>query len=185
MSAKPGRRRATEVDYFRVGQILRPHGVTGNVKLLPLTDDVKRFHALSEAYLEQGLAYLPVQVTQVSVQPDAVFLHIIGHDTREDAEKLRGTYLCVDRAHAAKPAPGRWFVKDLIGCEVWDTDGKFCGTLTDVLETGANDVYLLQRKPSGTLMIPALKKLLREVDVENKRILVDAAVLAEVGLYED
>lgn len=173
------------MDYFRIGQILRPHGVTGNVKLLPLTDDVKRFRALSEAYLEQGSTYIPVTVTQVSVQPDAVFLHISGCDTREEAERLRGTYLCVDRAHAAKPAQGRWFIKDLIGCTVSDTAGGVCGVLTDVLETGANDVYLIERKPAGTLMIPALKKLLLEVDVENKRILVDAAVLAEVGLYED
>ncbi|MDO5112162.1 MAG: ribosome maturation factor RimM [Clostridia bacterium] len=173
------------MDYFRIGQIVRPHGVTGALKLLPLTDDVKRFKALSEAYLEQGSDFLPVTASEISVQPDAVFLRLSTCHTCEEAQKLRGVYLCVDRAHAAKLPAGRWFVKDLIGCTVTDTAGNACGTLTDVLETGANDVYVLRRPDKGTLMIPAIKKLLREVDVAHQRIVLDADVLAEVGLYED
>ena len=173
------------MDVFRIGQIVRPHGVTGAVKLLPLTDDVQRFKALSEAYLEQGQSLLPVTASDISVQPDAVFLRLCVCATREDADKLRGAYICVDRAHAAKLPEGRWFIKDLIGCTVTDTAGRACGTLTDVLETGANDVYVIRRPDKGTLMIPALKKLLCQVDTQRKRVVLDEAVLAEVGLYED
>ncbi len=171
------------MDYFRVGRILRPHGVHGALKLLPLTDDVRRFHALSEAYLEQGNSYLPVTASNISVQPDAVYLQLSCCHSRDEAEHLRNCFVCVDRAHAAKLPEGRWFVQDLIGCKVYDSAGGEYGMLTDVLETGANDVYVIQGEKK--LMIPALKKLLREVDVSEKRMLLDAEVLKEVGLFED
>lgn len=171
------------MEYFRIGRILRPHGVHGALKLLPLTDDVRRFYALSDAYLEQGSSYLPIKASNISVQPDAVFLQLSCCTTREEAEHLRNCFVCVDRAHAVKLPKGRYFVQDLIGCAVFDSDGNAYGELTDVLETGANDVYVIQSVK--TLMIPALKKLLLEVDIQEKRILLDAEMLKEVGLFED
>ena len=89
----------------------------------------------------------------------------------------------VDREHAVKLPEGRYFVADMIGCDVYDTNGAYYGKLTDVLETGANDVYVIQGEKQ--LMVPALRKLLKEVDVANKRIELYADVLAEVGLFED
>ena len=96
---------------------------------------------------------------------------------------LRDHYICVDREHAVKLPEGRYFVVDLIGCTVSDTNGNDLGKLTDVLETGANDVYVISGEKN--LMVPALKKLLHKVDIENKHIDLDAAVLEEVGLFED
>lgn len=170
-------------EYLRIGLILRPHGVHGAVKLQPLTTDNRRFLKLKEAYIEQNGGYTPVEATEISVQPDAVFLRLSFCDSREQAEALRGQYLCVDRAHAAKLPAGRYFVADLIGCAVEDSNGKPLGKLTDVLETGANDVYVIEGEK--TLLIPALKKLLQEVDVQNGRIVLNAEVLEEVGLFED
>ena len=171
------------MEYLRVGLIVRPHGVHGAVKLLPLSDDLGRYASLKEAYLERNGQYEPVTVSGVGVREDAVYASISCCASREDAEKLRNVYLCVDRAHAAKLPPGRYFVVDLISCRVCDTEGAEYGTLTDVLETGANDVYVI--KGERTLLIPALKKLLAEVDVESKRIVLHADVLREVGLFED
>ncbi len=171
------------MEYFRIGRIVRPHGVHGALKLLPLTDDVRRFHALSEAYLEQGSLHIPVKAQNISVQPDAVYLELSCCQSRDEAEKLRNCYVCVDREHAAKLPEGRWYIQDLIGCEVRGNDGEEYGKLTEVLETGANDVYVISGE--RTLMIPALKKLLEEVDVENKSIVLDAELLKEVGLFED
>ncbi|MEL7609823.1 MAG: ribosome maturation factor RimM [Bacillota bacterium] len=170
------------MEYLRTGLIVRPHGVNGAVKLMPLTHDVARFHKLKEAYIENGAAYEPVAVERVSVQPDAVTLWFAGISTRDEAEKLRGKYLCVDRAHAVELPEGRYFVTDLIGCRVF-SGAEELGTLEDVLETGANDVYVVRGK--RMLLIPALKKLLTQVDVAQKRILLDPAVLEEVGLFED
>jgi 16S rRNA processing protein RimM len=171
------------MDYLRAGLILRPHGVNGMVKVLPLTDDPMRFKGLEKAFLEKDGRYDPVTVKSVNVQPDAVFMEFEGVPTRNEAEPLRDRYLCVDRANAVKLPEHTYFVSDLIGCRVRDTAGAEHGTLVDVLETGANDVYVIKGKK--TLLIPALKKLLAEVDTAKKTILLDAGVLEEVGLFED
>ncbi len=168
--------------YFRIGEIARPHGVHGAVKVNPTTDDVRRFRGLREAYLELHGEYVPVQLLVSSVSETGVVLSIAGYETPEQANTLRGKYLCVDRAHAVRLPAYTYFVADLIGCEASDTEGNAYGKLTDVFETGANDVYEIDH---GKLLVPALRRVLHEVDVENKRIVFDAAVLKEVGLFAD
>ena len=101
----------------------------------------------------------------------------------EAAEKLRDKYLCVDREHAVKLPAGAYFVKDIIGCEVFSTLGDALGRVVDVYETPSTDVYVI--KGAKRLSVPALKKLLSSVDIENKRIVFDSEILAEVGLFED
>ena len=159
------------MEYLRIGLITRPHGVHGALKVQPLSEDLTRYKGLREAYLERGGAYEKVEVSDVSVQPDAVYMTISVCRDRNTAETLRNHYISVDREHAVKLPEGRYFVADMIGCDVYDTNGAYYGKLTDVLETGANDVYV--------------RKLLKEVDVANKRIELYADVLAEVGLFED
>ncbi len=171
------------MEYYRIACIARPHGVQGNVKLEPLTDNVNRFRGLTEAYLETGGQRKLVKLSGIGINPDAVTLHIEGVDTREEAEKLRGAYLCVDRAHTVKLPPDTYFVADLIGCTVTDTAGIVYGRVTDVLETGANDVYVVEGEHA--MMLPALKKVLHEVDVEQKRIVLISEVVGEVALFAD
>ena len=171
------------MDHLRIAQILRPHGVKGEVKVFPLTDDISRFKKLKEAFIERGGQYEPVTVDSSKKAADSVVLHIEGVDTPEEAEKLRGVYLCVDRQHAVKLPEGTYFIADIIGCWVESTAGEELGKVTDVLETNANDVYVIEGEKR--LLVPALKKLLELVDTENKRIVLNARVLAEVGLFED
>ena len=168
--------------YYRIGLIARTHGVHGAVKLDPLTDSSSRFRGMTEAYVELHGTYAPVQLCVQSVAPDAVIVKIDGYDTPEAANALRGGYLCVDRAHAVKLPKDSYFVADLIGCNTFDTDGNAYGKLTEVYETGANDVYEIER---GRLMVPALKRVLSEVDTDAGRIVFDAQVLKEVGLFAD
>ena len=168
--------------YYRIGEIARPHGVRGEVKINPTTDDAGRFRGMKEAYLELHGEYLPVQLCVSSVTEKAVIVKIEGYDTPEQAQLLRGKYLCVDRNHAVKLPKYTYFVADLIGCRVCDTDGTEYGILTDVLETGANDVYEIEK---GKLMVPALRIVLDTVDTDQKRIVLNAQVLKEVGLFED
>lgn len=168
--------------YFRIGEIARPHGVHGAVKVNPTTDDSRRFRGLKEAYLELHGDYVPVQILVSGITENSVIVEIAGYDTPEQANALRGKYLCVDRAHAVKLPKDTYFVADLIGCETFDTAGNAFGKVTDVLETGANDVYEIEK---GKLLVPALKRVLHEVDVEEKRIVFRADVLKEVGLFAD
>ncbi|MCH5278523.1 MAG: 16S rRNA processing protein RimM [Christensenellaceae bacterium] len=173
------------MDYFRIGLFLRPHGVRGELKLLPLTDDVRRFKTLKAAFIEssEGI-YLPIDVENAKASSEnSVIVKLSGVETMDDAEKLRDKYLCVDRANAVKLPEGTYFISDLIGCKVESTDGTELGEMVDVYETNANDVYVI--KGSRHLSVPALKRLLHTVDTVNKRIVLDADVLSEVGLFED
>lgn len=170
-------------EYLRVGVIVRPHGVHGAVKLDPLTDDVARFAAVRDAFIENKGIYTPVVVSDVGVREDAVYAGLSCCATREDAEKLRGAFICVDRAHTVKLPENSHFVTDLIGCEVIDENGKSYGKLRDVLETGANDVYVISGERK--LMLPALTRVFRSIDTDEGRIVLDSAVLEEVGLFED
>ncbi len=169
-------------NFYRIGEIARPHGVHGAVKVNPTTDDSRRFYGLTEAYLELHGNYLPVQLIVSAVTPSAVVCEIAGYETPEQANALRGAYLCVDKAHAVKLPAYTYFVADLIGCEASDTDGNVFGKVTNVLETGANDVYEIE---GGKLLVPALKKVLHEVDTDGKRIVFETDVLREVGLFAD
>ena len=169
-------------EYLRVGFIARPHGLKGAVKLDPLTDDAARFKGMQEAYLELHGSYAPVRLSVLSVRPDAVVVQIEGYDTVEDAQTLRGGFLCVDRAHAARLPEYTYFIADLIGLSASDTEGRVYGKVTDVLSTGANDVYVVD---GGRLMVPALKKVIAEVDIEGGRMVFKADVLREVGLFAD
>lgn len=171
------------MDYLRIALIARPHGVQGAVKMIPLSENMNRYHGLKEAYLERNGKYEPITLWDVGVQPDAVYARLSCSPDRNTAETLRNLYICVDRANAIKLPEGRYFISDLIGCQVMDTAGNSYGILTDVLETGANDVYVI--KGDRTLMVPALKKLLNTVDIPARKILLDSAVLEEVGLFED
>ena len=173
------------MEYYRIGVIVRPHGVRGGVKLEPLTDSTARFKGLRQAYIEENGAYRTAQLSDIAVQPDAVTLHIEGVDTREQAEALRGAYLCVDSAHAVKLPPDTYFVADLIGCEVTDTEGGRYGRITDVIETGANDVYVIADEAGVETLVPALKRVLCEVDVEHKRMVLQAEVVREVAVLAD
>ena len=91
-------------EYYRIGEIVRPHGVRGDVKLNPSTDDLNRFSDLTSAYLERGTSILPVALSHIRLMPSAVVLHIGGVNTLEEAEQLRGAFLCVDREHTV-PLP--------------------------------------------------------------------------------
>ena len=170
------------IEYLRVGFIARPHGLKGAVKLDPLTDDVARFKGLKEGYLELHGSYAPVRLSVLSVRPDAVVVEIEGFETVEAAQTLRGGFLCVDRAHAAQLPEYTYFIADLIGLAVSDTEGRAYGRVTDVMSTGANDVYVID---GGKLMVPALKKVIERVDVKGGQMVFQADVLREVGLFAD
>ena len=167
-------------EYLRIGVVLKPQGIRGELKVLPLTDDPRRFTQLKEVYLEgkEG-GYEKRALLSASVREDAVYCTISGVEDRDAAEALR------DRAHAVKLPKGRYFVCDVIGCGVWNSRGEQLGTLEDVFETGANDVYAIRRPDGKRILVPALKKLLTLVDVEQGRIVLDVDVMKEVALYED
>jgi len=168
--------------YLAVGQVIKPQGVRGEVKVKPLTDDLRRFLDLEQIFVCEGEAYLPRAVRCTRVNDGFAYLQFEGARDREAAEALRGMLLYVDRASATPLPEDADYIVDLIGCEVFDTQGERVGALVDVLQPGASDVYVIDT-PRGDLLIPALKRVVPEVDVAARRITIDESVLPEVAVY--
>lgn len=162
-----------------IGNIAKPQGVRGEVKISPLTDDVNRFSRLKKVYVADK-AY---DVQSSKVLPNGVFIKLSGVDDRNAAELLRGNDVQVDREDAVKLPKDRYFIVDVIGCEVY-TDDTRIGKLVDVLQYGAADVYVLSTA-KGRAMIPAIDRILKTVDVDNKKIILDTEAFDDLAVYEE
>ena len=170
--------------YLLLGEILRPQGIRGEVKVRHYTDDPRRFEELEQVFIQKEGGYAPWSITGCRVQKDDVFLALEGVADRDEAEKLRGVKLYIDRANARELGEDEVFIADILGATAYNTQGKVLGTLREVLTPGGTDVFVLDT-PRGVLMVPALKTVLLEMDALGGRIVLDEARLEEVGLYED
>ena len=152
---------------LQVGIISSTHGIRGEVKVFPTTDDVNRFKKLKEVLLDTGKETLPLTIEGVKFFKQFVILKFKGIDNINDIERYRGKSLYVTRENAVKLKKDEYFIADLIGLFVESEDGSFQGTLKDVLETGANDVYIVTDQNTGKeVLIPAIKDCILQVDVE-------------------
>ena len=170
--------------HLLLGEIVRPQGIRGEVKVKHFTDDPYRFEDLETVYIKRGNTYEPIGVTSARVQKDDVYLTLEGIDDRNAAEKLRNVQLWVDRAHAVELSEDEVFIADILGAKAYDTKGNEIGVLKDVLTPGGVDGFVFDT-PKGTLMMPALKTVLLTMDADEGRIVLDEAKLEEVALYED
>lgn len=171
-------------EYLVIGEITKPQGVRGEVKLRPITCDPERFEGLTLAYLKRGEEYIPLRLTVNRRAPDAVFLSVEGVADRNAAEKLRGELLYIDRAHAVELDEDTNFLCDLIGLRGVDDEGNPLGILRDVLQPGGNDVYVFEG-PRGEVLVPALKSVVKTVDLEAGEMVLVAARLKEVAVFDE
>ena len=160
------------LEYLSIGQIINTHGLRGAVKVYPLTDDISRFKKLKEVYVEENDGIVKYKVESVKFLSSTVSVKLKGVDSEEAANKLRGFYIKVDRKSAVKLPKDTYFICDLIDLEVYDEKGLLLGTVKDVLQTGSNDVYVIQSSGKD-ILIPALKDIVKKIDLENKKILVE------------
>ena len=167
-----------------IGEITKPQGVRGELKVRPITADPGRFEGLEEAFLKRGDAYEPVHLSVTRVTPEAVFLYIDGIADRTAAEKLRGQLLYVDRAHALELDEDSTFLCDLIGLKGLTDDGRDLGLIRDVMQPGGNDVYVF-RGPLGEVLVPALKSVVARVDLEEGIMHLVGARLDEVAVFDE
>ena len=153
-------------DYFKIGIITSSHGVRGEMKVFPTTDDTRRFKKCREVYIEDKTGLVMYEVESARVSPDKVLLKLKGIDTPEEAVKLRQRGIFVDREHAVKLSKDEYFIADLIGLEVRNEDRDRIGVIEEVLPTGANDVYQIAMDDGRELLLPAIKDCILEVNVE-------------------
>lgn len=155
---------------LQVGIISSTHGVRGEVKVFPTTDDAKRFKKLKNVILDTGRGHLDLEVEGVKFFKQFVILKFKGIDNINDIEKYKGKSLLVTREHAVRLRKDEYFIADMIGLTVYTEDEKEFGTLKDVLETGANDVYIIQSLQHGEVLVPAIKQCILDVDIENRKM---------------
>ena len=170
--------------YILVGQVLKPQGVDGLVKVRPDTEDPERFTALDHVFVKTGAQYKKETVSDISVRGGFVYLRLNGAQTRNDAEDQRDQMLYVDREHAKPLSQDEYFICDLIGCRAYDTTDNELGVMTEVMQPGANDVYVF-RTVRGEMLVPVLKSVIVSVDVANKKIVLDENRLREVAVFDD
>lgn len=157
-------------ELLQVGAISSTHGIRGEVKVFPMTDDVRRFKKCRELILDTGKEKKTVEVEGVKFFKQFVILKFKGYDSINEIEAYKGKALYVTRANAVKLKKDEYFIADLIGLVVLDEDGTKIGVLKDVIETGANDVYSVETQEGKEILFPAIKECILKVDMENRQM---------------
>ena len=153
-------------DFFQVGIVTATHGLKGEVKVFTTTDDVKRFKRLREVILDTGKERIGLEVESVKFFKQFAIVKFKGIDDISAVEKYRKASILVTRENAVRLKKDEYFIADLLGLKVRDESDAEIGVLRDVMETGANDVYVIDLTDGRELLLPAIKQCVLEVDVE-------------------
>ena len=159
-------------DMFRIGVIASTHGLKGEVKVYPTTDDVKRFETLKDCILKTKQGDIPLEKNTCRYFKNMVILSFKGYTDINQIEKYKGCELYVTRENAVALEEDEYYIADAIDSEVVTEDGEVLGTLEDVMQTGANDVFVVRLKNGKELLIPVIPDCLVDMDLESKKITV-------------
>ncbi|WP_033169093.1 ribosome maturation factor RimM [Selenomonas sp. ND2010] len=152
-----------------IGKVGAAHGIHGEMRIIPLTDFTERFASMKEVMVGDELLH----IESCKYHKQYVLMKFREYPIREDAMRLTGKLLTVDRSEAAPLAEGEYYTFDIIGLTVYDVSGKELGRVENVLRTGSNDVYQARRLDGGELLIPALKAVVKEIDIAGGRMVID------------
>ena len=157
---------------YVVGQVLKPQGIKGEIKVKSVSPDPKRFKTLKKIYIQkENLETYSIESVRISNK--FVFLKLSEINNREDTEKLRGCDILIEESDLINLLPGEYFIHDLIGCQVVTEEGLKVGELIDVSQYSSNDVYVVKNEAGEEVLIPAIKEVIRQVDIVQKKIIVN------------
>ncbi|MCR4843225.1 MAG: ribosome maturation factor RimM [Eubacterium sp.] len=157
-------------DLYQVGAIIKTHGLRGEVKVFPLTDDVSRFDGMKDLILIYKNERISLEVASARPQKNLVILKFKGYDNINDVEKYLRCGLFVTKDNRVELEDNEYFIADLIGCECFTDEGEDLGEITDVITTGANDVYVVTPPDGKEILIPAIRQCVLNVDVDGGRV---------------
>lgn len=158
--------------YFRVGVIANTHGIRGEVKVYPTTDDINRFEKLKKCILDTGKEYIDLNVESVKFFKNMVILKFKEYNNINDIECYKGKDILVSRDNAVKLEKGEYYIADILGAKVILEDGSEFGVLEDVMQTGANDVYVVKTLDNNEVLLPKIDECVKKLDIENKIVTV-------------
>lgn len=157
---------------LEVGQIVNTFGIKGEVKVTPFTNDMKRFDDLKKVYVTSKKDSKLYKVENVRYHKNMVLLKLEGINNPEDAEMLKNSYLEIDREDAIPLEEGAYFIADLIGLEVYSDEGNLLGKVEDIYNTGSNDIYVVKDELGKQILLPGIKDVIKDVQIENAKIIV-------------
>lgn len=160
------------ISELQVGVITQTHGIKGEVKVFPTTDDVSRFKKLKEVIMDTGRERITMEIEGVKFFKQYAIVKFKGYDSINDIEKYKRAKLYVTRDHAVKLQKDEYFIADLVGLNVVTDEGEPFGKMKDVLATGANDVYVVEREDGTEVLLPAIRECVKAVDMEQGQITV-------------
>lgn len=158
-------------EYFEIGQIVNTSGLKGVVKVKPFTDDITKFNNLKTIYIEIKKELKSFEIEKVYFNKNMVFLKLKGIDTVEQAENYRNYYLKIERTNEELKQDS-YYIVDIEGCEVYTESNECLGKVLEVFSTGSNDVYVVKSEDGKQILLPAIKDVIKKVDVKNKTIIV-------------
>ena len=158
--------------YLEIGQIVNTFGIKGMVKIKPFTDDIRRFDRLKKVYIKIRKSLKELEIEEVKYHKNQVLLKFKGIETVEQAEILRNAIIEIDRKDAIPLEEGEYFIADLLESEVYTDEGEKLGILEDIFNTGSNDIYVVKNELGKSILLPRIKEVFKEIDVENKKIIV-------------
>ncbi|MCT4598730.1 MAG: ribosome maturation factor RimM [Vallitalea sp.] len=160
------------MDYFNIGKIVNTHGVRGAVKIIPLTDDPKRFELLEYVYIDNKKKIEKYTINNIKYFKNMVIIQFDEIKDMNQAEALKQSIIKIPRELALPLEENEYFVADLEGIKVSTEEGKYLGEITDIIFTGSNDVYVVKGEDKKEILIPALKQCIKKVDMDNKTMIV-------------
>lgn len=158
--------------YFEIGQIVNHFGIKGMVKVNPFTDDISQFEEMETILVDKKGNLQEMQIEEVKYSKNQVLLKLKGIETVEEAEKYRNCYLKLPREKARKLPKNTYFIADLIGLEVYTEEGNLLGKVDDIYNTGASDIYVIKDELGKQILLPAIKEVIKQVDLEQEKIVV-------------
>ena len=159
-------------NYIQIGKIVNTRGISGELKVIPLTDDPKRYEKLKDVFVNKNGNRQAYSIRGVRYFKGFVMLFLTGIDNVDEAAKLKEAYVEIDEKEAVKLPENSYFIYELIGIKAYDETGNFLGTLTEVIQTGSNDCYVIKPENGKEYLIPAIKSVVLNVDIKNKNILI-------------
>ncbi len=159
-------------DIFRIGVITSTHGLRGEVKVFPTTDDVGRFKKLKKCFIRTKDRDIEVEKNTCKFFKNMVILSFKEFNSINDIEKYKGCDLYVTRENAVPLKEDEFYISDIIGSEVFEENGEKLGELTVVLKTGANDVFVVKLPDKKEVLIPVIKEFVPDMDIANKKVTV-------------
>ena len=158
--------------YLEIGQIVNTFGIKGMIKVKPFTDDIRRFDRLKKVYIEKQKVKDEYEIEEVKYHKEMVLIKFKGIENLEQANLLRNSYLIIDREKEEPLEEGRYYIVDMLGIDVYTEEGKSLGKLDDIFNTGSNDVYVVRDELGKQILLPAIKEVIKSVDIKNNKMIV-------------